>query len=241
MKYAEKGLFVALFVLYLVVAIDIMDYIKIVNVGYQVSNIRMKIKHPPEATIDENNCTLLQRVCGSPAAQGYSKVDPECLAHSPTTVAYLHFLNSSSAIGNPPEWISVVMNETDIDGLAVQWGIGNKQFSAQGCKQACINYKPKGFGGMDSSPYKLLPCNAWVWCPEDVCWEPDAHSHTKGDCWLKFTEAPHIPEVNMRGVIDLAVKSKHKEAPDLVPWVSGVLLLPGMHMTNGTWSPRAAW
>lgn len=40
-----------------------------------------------------------------------------------------------------------------------------------------------------------MPCNAFVWCPDDVCFEPDAHHHTKGDCWLKFTEGPAYPEV----------------------------------------------
>ena len=35
-----------------------------------------------------------------------------------------------------------------------------------------------------------LPCNAWVWCPleHEICFEPDAHTHHAGDCWLKFTE-----------------------------------------------------
>lgn len=28
-----------------------------------------------------------------------------------------------------------------------------------------------------------LPCNAFAFCPHDKCFEPDAHSHSKGDCW----------------------------------------------------------
>jgi hypothetical protein len=30
----------------------------------------------------------------------------------------------------------------------------------------------------------------------DTCFEPDVHKHTKGDCWLKFTEGPGNPEVS---------------------------------------------
>ncbi len=29
------------------------------------------------------------------------------------------------------------------------------------------------------------------------CFEPDAHHHTKGNCWLKFTEGPAAPEVGL--------------------------------------------
>lgn len=47
-----------------------------------------------------------------------------------------------------------------------------------------------------SGPFTKLPCNAFAFCPDDVCFEPDAHHHTKGDCWLKFTEGPMQPEVS---------------------------------------------
>ena len=41
-----------------------------------------------------------------------------------------------------------------------------------------------------------LPCNTFTWCGEPAgCFEPDIHEHTFGDCWLKFTEAPAVPEV----------------------------------------------
>jgi len=43
--------------------------------------------------------------------------------------------------------------------------------------------------------FELLPCNAFAWCSEEECFEPDAHKHSKGDCWLKFTEGPAAPEV----------------------------------------------
>ena len=47
-------------------------------------------------------------------------------------------------------------------------------------------------------PFEKLPCNAFAYCPDEVCFEPDAHHHTKGDCWLKFTEGPAAPEVRRR-------------------------------------------
>lgn len=99
--------------------------------------------------------------------------------------------------------------------------------------------------------FGALPCNAWVWCPVGVkrCFEPDAHTHTGGDCWLKFTEVPEAVEVNARGTMEdpattrdgVTFKTRHKDAHDIVPWVSGVLLPAGVVPTNGTWGPRAQW
>lgn len=41
-----------------------------------------------------------------------------------------------------------------------------------------------------------LPCNAFSWCGDTAgCFEPDIHRHEYRDCWLKFTEAPLVPEV----------------------------------------------
>jgi hypothetical protein len=50
----------------------------------------------------------------------------------------------------------------------------------------------------NAGPFSELPCNAFAFCPDEVCFEPDAHHHTKGDCWLKFTEGPVSPEVGQR-------------------------------------------
>ena len=96
-----------------------------------------------------------------------------------------------------------------------------------------------------------LPCNAFVWCPAGRarCFEPDAHTHTGGDCWLKFTEVPEQPEVNARGAMadpatareGRAYHARHAGAEATVPWVSGVLLPPGATPGNGTWGPRALW
>ena len=49
-----------------------------------------------------------------------------------------------------------------------------------------------------AADYAPLPCNAFAWCSEEVCFEPDAHKHSLGDCWLKFTEGPASPEVLLK-------------------------------------------
>lgn len=72
------------------------------------------------------------------------------------------------------------------DGVAVKWGLGNKMETAEDCARACLNHKITG---------ENLPCNTFTWCQDEICYEPDAHKHTKGDCWLKFTEGPAYPEV----------------------------------------------
>ena len=86
------------------------------------------------------------------------------------------------------------------DGLAVRWGIGHFQPSAAACAAACARHEP--VGTKRGGPFGALPCNAFVWCPADVpggaCFEPDAHAHGAGDCWLKFTETPEAPQVNQR-------------------------------------------
>lgn len=74
-----------------------------------------------------------------------------------------------------------------------------------------------------------------------MCFEPDVHKHTLGDCWLKFTEGPANPEVNMRGALPDWYKRRHPNAPEHVPWSSGVLLPDDMELRNGTWSVRWHW
>ena len=81
------------------------------------------------------------------------------------------------------------------------------------------------------------------------CFEPDAHTHGPGDCWLKFTETPENVEVNQRGennapgtVKDGAPYGKrHPDAPRLAHWTSGVMLPRGWTPSNGTYGPRATW
>ena len=47
-----------------------------------------------------------------------------------------------------------------------------------------------------AGPFSRLPCTAFSWCSQQTCFEPDAHTHSFGDCWLKFTEGPLNPEVS---------------------------------------------
>jgi hypothetical protein len=95
--------------------------------------------------------------------------------------------------------------------------------------------------GSYAGPFDRLPCNAFAWCGADICFEPDAHHHTLHDCWLKFTEAPAIPEVNMRGVLPDWYRQRHPTAPLEVQWMAGVLLPSTVTLTNGTWSVRWHW
>lgn len=48
-----------------------------------------------------------------------------------------------------------------------------------------------------------LTCS-FVFCAAAKCYSPDAFlgKHARGNCWLKFTEAPGNPEVNMRGSLE---------------------------------------
>jgi hypothetical protein len=100
---------------------------------------------------------------------------------------------------------------------------------------------PPPAASLNAGPFGNLPCNAFAFCAFDTCFEPDAHSHRKGDCWLKFTEAPASPEVNMRGRLPLALQQRHPAAPKEVQWHAGVLLPHGVTLTNGSWSPRHSW
>lgn len=80
----------------------------------------------------------------------------------------------------------------------------------------------------------------------ETCFEPDAHTHRAGDCWLKFTEAPEAVQVNQRGNNDApetargggSYRARHPDSPPAAHWTSGVLLPPGWTPSNGTYGPR---
>lgn len=182
------------------------------------------------------------RGCGSPAIDGYAHVDPRCLEESPTARAYRALLASGTALA--------LFHElgADYDGLGVRWGIGHFKRTWADCQAACVEHRPAHFGG---GPFGQLPCNSWTWCSAPRCFEPDAHAHSFGDCWLKFQELPAQPEVNQRstGMLPAWVRRHRREmaAPPFgqlngnVAWVSGVLLPPGETLGRGTWGPRAYW
>lgn len=172
------------------------------------------------------------RECGSPAIDGYSHVDTGCLERSRDARVYLDLISRGVKLAPFAE------SGADYDGLGVRWGIGHKKANWSECEAACIAHRPTPSGG----PFHALPCNVWTWCGRETCWEPDAHKHSFGDCWLKFSEQPEAPEVNMRMPMSRPYMRRHgKEMRDGVPWVSGVLLEPGVQLRNGTWGPRAFW
>lgn len=145
---------------------------------------------------------------------------PKCLEGSPTAVWWAEYYASG---GKQSDLVSHIEVGADYDGLAVVWGIGNNKTSPEECAEHCRRHMPHVVQG----PFVNLPCNAWAYCADDVCWEPDAHKHHRGDCWLKFTEGPAAPEVNMRGRVSPEARARHPNAPDRVQWVSGVLLPKG--------------
>lgn len=187
-----------------------------------------------------------RRECGSPAHDAYASVDVACLERSATFAAFNH---SQAAREQLVVWVE---QHASYDGLAVAWGVGNKHASAASCAEACRKHEADTSGRVRfGGQFGRLPCNAFVWCPltQPRCFEPDAHTHSAGDCWLKFTEVPEQPEVNARGEMDDGAtlrdgrryRQRHADAQSPVPWVSGVLLEPGQTPGNGTWGPRAQW
>ena len=192
-----------------------------------------------------------RRECGDPAADAYASVNASCLERSRTAVEALAFQN---VLGSGDVRL-VAWHEphASFDGLAVRWGIGHKHPSAAACAAACVRHVPVGAGAR-GGPFGALPCNAFVWCPVDVaggtCFEPDAHAHSAGDCWLKFTEVPEAPQVNQRGANDddafrdargVSYRDRHPDAPALTHWTSGVVLPSGWVPSRGTYGPRARW
>ena len=188
--------------------------------------------------IGKDRCNT-SRACGSPAIDGYAHVAPRCVEQSPTATRYAALLRAhGSEMGSVLEAHHEL--HADYDGLGVRWGIGNKKPTWQACEASCRAFNPASSGG---APFRGLPCNTWTWCSEPVCFEPDAHKHSLGDCWLKFQELPEAPEVNMRtpGMRPAFMKRHRKEMAGGCSWHSGVMLPPGTKMTNGTWGPRAYW
>lgn len=183
-----------------------------------------------QATID----AMMARVCGDPAIDGYAHVVPQCLEDSPTAKWWAKFYAEG---GKQTDLVMHIEQSGEMDGLAVAWGLGNKKETAEECAQQCLDHMP----GKVDGPFKNLPCNAFSWCPDEVCFAPDAHKHTKGDCWIKFTEGPASPQINMRGMITPDMKRRHPEAPERAQWWGGVLLPPGVPLTNGTFGPRYKW
>ncbi|KAF8065837.1 wdr3 [Scenedesmus sp. PABB004] len=194
---------------------------------------------PPRRPADLALQLLLEtRVCGSPATEAYTKLNVTCLRASPTARWFAGAASSRAA-----RRALVVHAEVaaSYDGIALVWGVGHKADGPQDCAARCWAHRPGPDGAAGGGVFADLPCNAWSFCAAEECFEPDAHHHTRGDCWLKFTEAPAAPEVNQRGALPAAMAARHPGAPRRAQWVSGVLLPPRVALTNGSWSPRADW
>jgi hypothetical protein len=191
-----------------------------------------------------------RRECGDPAMDGYAHVNATCLEHSKTFMDAVEGTRDSLVAWYEPH--------ASYDGLAVRWGVGHKKKSARACAAACLALaRPlqSPTAARNGGPFSALPCNAFVWCPADVaggtCFEPDAHAHGAGDCWLKFTEVPESPQVNQRGSNDHEAflstrhrsryRQRHPNAPEKTHWTSGVVLPKGWVPSNGTFGPRAQW
>ena len=131
---------------------------------------------------------------------------------------------------SPPTDACGTEAHADYDGTrAWNWGLDQSQHvgSAAACCAKCQEHGR---------------CNSWVFCPEPVCYAPDAHKHTFGECWLKDQRDPAAPSVNMRGSYTDKYRARvgHHHAPARVHWVSGTIRL-ARPATNGTWSGRAVW
>lgn len=145
------------------------------------------------------------RECGSPAIDGYALVDPKCLERSREAQRYLGLLRESVALEAHAE------EGADYDGLGVRWGIGHKKANWSACEEACRAHRPTGSG-----PFGKLPCNVWTWCGREKCWEPDAHSHSFGDCWCarkwaersKLHRAVHRACARARAELDRAQRMR---------------------------------
>lgn len=204
-----------------------------------VAATRLMEEEPAISTIG-----MRKRECGSPAIDGYAHVNATCLLRSATARDYDASAEARAALETSIE------THASYDGIAVRWGINHTVDSAEECAEKCRRHVAKEGGrGADG-----LPCNVFVWCPKNEgltkCFEPDAHEHYPGDCWLKFSETPENVEVNQRGANDAAgftnaagrtYRERHPDAPALTHWTSGVMLPPGVKNTGGTLGPRATW
>ena len=92
-------------------------------------------------------------MCGSPAVNGYADVKPECLEASPTAQWW------AAAAPRPADLQVHIEKESDYDGLAVAWGIGNTQASVEACAEQCRRHVPAGDGA------QLAGCSGVGDCP----------------------------------------------------------------------------
>ncbi|CAA7395760.1 unnamed protein product [Spirodela intermedia] len=103
---------------------------------------------------------------------------------------------------------------TDYDGTAVRWGLTHHKESAADCCQACLDHAKRAKPGE-------IKCNIWVYCPlESGCYSPDIYEHKHQECWLKQADKPRL---NFKDKYSESYRSSHPSAPEVVPWMSGVI------------------
>ena len=89
-------------------------------------------------------------------------------------------------------------------------------------------------GSMNSNEHgsaKAQPCNVFTYCPTPLaagglCWSNDVWNHTYGECWLKHQPRPERPEAGAYGAYPDGYRRKHRTAPELVQWMSGLATTP---------------
>ncbi|XP_030454607.1 uncharacterized protein LOC115675932 [Syzygium oleosum] len=114
----------------------------------------------------------------------------------------------------PPECNAEL--HTDYAGDAVRWGLTHHKESAAECCQACLDQAKYAKPGEKK-------CNIWVYCPSETgCFSPDIYEHKNQECWLKYAEQPKL---NFKDKYSEAYRDAHPNAPLVVPWVSGVVIV----------------
>lgn len=115
-------------------------------------------------------------------------------------------------------------------------GMDVKKSSAADCCAACMaqaeeaerqavdECKTSGRRQQCKRKKKRVACNSWTFCAEPLCWSPDIHNHSFGECRLRRQRDPFAaPKFNQRGFYSPAMRRAHPTAPPRVQWVSGVV------------------
>ena len=174
------------------------------------------------------------------AKEALSHVGNEnCCGPEGPQARYIFESSPDVAIANNPAALAArkvhFMPHADVDGFAIVWGSGNLKDSVEECAEACRNLPPTPFAGVK------LPCNAFSYCPNDKCFTPAAGEYTKGQCWLKWQEGPHAPQLNMQGDYTAEYLRRHPNAPRSVDWHAGVVVPEGTTVEEPRKSARADW
>eukprot|EP00983_Pelagomonas_calceolata_P101765 1158735-Pelagomonas_calceolata.AAC.7 len=73
-----------------------------------------------------------------------------------------------------------------------------------------------------------MPCNVFVYCPLEECWEPDAWHATKGDCWRRGAHAAGaaVQQVMTEGCL---LEGVHAAGAAVQQVITEECLLEGVH------------